>query len=615
MVPGPDSLSWYDYGLFPGTYKYEVKAVYDLTTYGFPGQEGESLGNTAGEQTVTVNCGRPLPFFEPWTDGTFSFNDWAVSGGNHWSVNTGIGNGAPSADFTWQPAITNYSQALTSSVIDASPWTCAKIWLDFDYKLLDRNNTGKEKLTVDIFYNGSWHQKLEIVNNGSTEWMSKHIDISAVVGKSFMIRFVANGENSGDILHWYVDNIHAYGICTPATALAATQSHETVTLTWTAPTCVTTIPTQLMRLFQWSGTPDNGYFQSYNMAYGVVYNLAAYPDASGNKIDFHHASWGTTGIWQYKIHVVDWGTFTELATIGPLSTTGDDKWENNVLLNNVPNLGGKMIGIMLEPMSNSPTDAYPCFSADNVGPDGVSVFGTLPDYSGFGPSGIGDFLQNFWIEIPLGDKMELVQPSKVSVGELKAMQTRSAAPAVNNSGFLMTNQMVYSDNLTESDSSVVVGYNVYRSDEMGAAPYMKRNAAPVTGTTYVDNIEPPLPPDGSTFMYYVTVLYKNSENNDILCEPATDTIMVPYWPVGVNDLTNGRIMVYPNPATEVINIKSESTITGLDVMNFVGQTVYTRSNVGEKTAKLNVSTFKPGVYFVKVTTLEGIRTVKITVTH
>jgi hypothetical protein len=110
-------------------------------------------------------------------------------------------------------------------------------------------------------------------------------------------------------------------------------------------------------------------------------------------------------------------------------------------------------------------------------------------------------------------------------------------------------------------------------------------------------------------------LYKNSENNEILCEASSDTITVTFPAVGINEQTNGQIMVYPNPATEVVNIRSNYTITGIDVMNFVGQTVYTINNVDAKTTKLNVSTFMTGVYFVKVSTTEGIRTVKITVTH
>ncbi len=611
LNPHQDSITYYDYNLNPGTYKYEVKAKYDLTTYGFPGQTGESLGNTAGEKTVTLNCGAPLPFYEPWDLGTFIFQNWAPTG--HWTMNTGIGNPAPCADFTWQPAIANYSQALTSEVIDASPWTCAKIWLDFDVKLIDRNNTGKEKLTIDIFYGGSWHQKAEITNNGSTNWIPKHIDISAVKGKSFRIRFVANGVNSADVLHWYVDNVHAYGICTPATALHATQSQFTTTLTWTAPNCVGTLPTQLVKLFQWSGTPDNGYFQAYNRAYGVVYDLATYPDAALNKIDFHHASWGTTGTWQYKIHVVDWTTFAELATVGPLSTTGDDKWENGVLLGNIQGVGGKMIGIMLEPLSNSATDAYPCFSADNVGPDGVSVFGDLPNYSGFAASAIGDFLQNLWIEVPLDDKSALVQPRKVYVNELQTLvKTRTATVAPKTSGYLTTNQFSYTDN-TASDSSALTGYNVYRTAETGVAPYTKLNATPVTATTYVDTYPTTL--EAGTFKYFVTTLYKNSVNNEALCETSSDTILVRFPAVGVNELTGGQVMIYPNPATELVNIKSDYTINALDVMNFVGQTVYTNKNIDAKTAKLDVTSFQVGVYFVKVSTSQGIRTVKITVTH
>ena len=74
-------------------------------------------------------------------------------------------------------------------------------------------------------------------------------------------------------------------------------------------------------------------------------------------------------------------------------------------------------------------------------------------------------------------------------------------------------------------------------------------------------------------------------------------------------------MIYPNPATELVNIKSDYTITGVEVINFVGQTVYSNNKVDSKTAKIDVTAFKVGVYFVQVSTSEGVRTVKITVTH
>ena len=62
-------------------------------------------------------------------------------------------------------------------------------------------------------------------------------------------------------------------------------------------------------------------------------------------------------------------------------------------------------------------------------------------------------------------------------------------------------------------------------------------------------------------------------------------------------------------------MKSQATIRTIEVMNFVGQSVFTMTSVDSKTAKVNVTTLRSGVYFVKVTTSEGIRTTKITVTH
>jgi hypothetical protein len=51
------------------------------------------------------------------------------------------------------------------------------------------------------------------------------------------------------------------------------------------------------------------------------------------------------------------------------------------------------------------------------------------------------------------------------------------------------------------------------------------------------------------------------------------------------------------------------------VTNFLGQAVYTQSGVDAKSTKVNVSKLQAGVYFVKVTTVQGVRAVKITVTR
>jgi hypothetical protein len=165
-----------------------------------------------------------------------------------------------------------------------------------------------------------------------------------------------------------------------------------------------------------------------------------------------------------------------------------------------------------------------------------------------------------------------------------------------------------------SDSSILTGYNVYRTGDAGVAPFTKLNSSPVTALTYVD-VHPSTTPLGSKWKYFVTSYFKNSEDQSFLCEASSDTILVLFPATGMNELTNGQVMIYPNPATEVVNIKSDYTINSIDVINFIGQTVYTSNKVDAKTAKIDVTTFKVGVYFVKVSTSEGVRTVKITVTH
>ena len=50
-------------------------------------------------------------------------------------------------------------------------------------------------------------------------------------------------------------------------------------------------------------------------------------------------------------------------------------------------------------------------------------------------------------------------------------------------------------------------------------------------------------------------------------------------------------------------------------MNYVGQTVYRNLNVAGKNTQFNVSNLQAGIYFVKVSTEQGARTLKVTVTH
>ena len=100
----------------------------------------------------------------------------------------------------------------------------------------------------------------------------------------------------------------------------------------------------------------------------------------------------------------------------------------------------------------------------------------------------------------------------------------------------------------------------------------------------------------------------------MLCESSSDTVTMDYG-VGVNEAKNGSITIYPNPAQDVVNVVSTEVIEQMRVMNFMGQTVYSNTAVNNKKSQFNVSTLQSGVYFLKVTTAKGTKTVKVTVAH
>ena len=115
----------------------------------------------------------------------------------------------------------------------------------------------------------------------------------------------------------------------------------------------------------------------------------------------------------------------------------------------------------------------------------------------------------------------------------------------------------------------------------------------------------------------MTSLFNDSQTNTFLCESPVETniVEVQFPAVGISDPGANSIVLYPNPSSDVVNISSTAEVNTVEVMNYVGQPVYQATHVNSKTTRINVSTLRSGVYFVKVTTSEGIRTTKITVTH
>ena len=103
----------------------------------------------------------------------------------------------------------------------------------------------------------------------------------------------------------------------------------------------------------------------------------------------------------------------------------------------------------------------------------------------------------------------------------------------------------------------------------------------------------------SEMCYYVTAMYTEGESDASNQDCTT----------GINDASADALNVYPNPATDAINIESNNQIDRITVFNMVGQVVCDRqvSEIGVIT--INTSTYDSGMYLIKVE-IDGVATMK-----
>ena len=87
-----------------------------------------------------------------------------------------------------------------------------------------------------------------------------------------------------------------------------------------------------------------------------------------------------------------------------------------------------------------------------------------------------------------------------------------------------------------------------------------------------------------------------------------------------NNETFSNLNIYPNPASENVNIDFEaqnSSETSISVINSLGQEVYSNDLgviSGQQSTQINVANMEAGIYFVKLNTENGEQTTRISVT-
>ena len=90
-------------------------------------------------------------------------------------------------------------------------------------------------------------------------------------------------------------------------------------------------------------------------------------------------------------------------------------------------------------------------------------------------------------------------------------------------------------------------------------------------------------------------------------------------PTGISNRVISGMKVYPNPASESVNVSfssEENANAVISVMNLMGQTVYTENvniHEGYNMVTLSTNNFRSGVYMVNIKTDKGTSTQKLIV--
>jgi len=558
--------------------------------------------------TAVTTDSVPLPFAEGWDQGTFAYYNWVHSG--NWSISVVSGNPFPSATYSGLPAKVNYNDTLQSILLSASEYTCATIYLDFDFMLVDQNHTGAEFLTVEVWTDSSWKKIAEHSNSGNVGWTSQHIEIAHAKGKSFTIRFRAHGASSADILHWYVDNIHVYAVCRPPLDLTVTQSEYKVILTWSLPDCGYDGP-----IPQWIHWDDGSNYDAIGI--GAHWDVAAHwtpdqiSDLSGGsvtKISFFPSSAGSA---IFRARIWEGAAGNNLIADQDIPSVIYDQWNTvdlatPVLIDVSRDL---WIGLYVSDFSGYVvgTDSGPAI--DGSGnmvqyPDGAAWVTLLSADPGL------DYNWNIqaYVESLKSATQPVILPQPV-IPELSGPLTLKVQKVGKGIRFIPGENPGRPKN-----NSILMGYNVWRTDSTGdTSTFHKINSALVVDTSYTDIF-----PDGSAgvYNYYVTAVMNDSATNTFLCEsPGTNRLIVSVPAVGIGSKQPGGINIFPNPSTDIINVSSDQTISSIAVINYTGREVYTRNNVNSKSTHLNVSALPAGIYFIKVNQDKGTGISKITVVH
>jgi hypothetical protein len=496
--------------------------------------------------SATVIYGYELPFLEDWSSGSFEELQWTSSSGN-WVISDEEGNPAPAAEFRGDPVQANYAINLESYPINATGITEGKIWLDFDLKLDCINATGYEFLRVEVWNwtHNVWHTVAEYDNYyGSFTWVEEHINIKAqAMNKVFQVRFHATGVNSTAIQGWFVDKIHIYRMCDPASNLVLDEFLEYNKLTWYSP-----LVGGWDTWVHWDdgvnsgnaiGTGEEAEFDA-----AARWDAAQIPHLEGDSI-IQIAIFPAEGAATYSLRIWTGTGPDSLVLDRPLASPIIGQWNT--------------ITLITSHQINVTRDLWVGYhvSTPNGYPAGVD---NGPAINGYGNM---IFFDGAWKTLlDLNPDLNFNWNISFHVGPIH-----------------------YCNGLP---------FNIYRQTNNEEYQYydVTEDCEYLDTNTILTN----------HYCYKVTAVWV--ENGDT-CESDPTNIICETVNVGIDKAEKDiSIKIYPNPAKNWLNIESEEEIRSIRLYDILGEEVL-KLEIGNLERQVDVSRLQSGIYYVNVTTVGG----------
>ncbi len=149
----------------------------------------------------------------------------------------------------------------------------------------------------------------------------------------------------------------------------------------------------------------------------------------------------------------------------------------------------------------------------------------------------------------------------------------------------------------ESSSDILYGYNVYRNNEVyrfqtDSAMYYDMDSAnaPQSFLSF----------ESTPFYIHVTAVYNDSTDES----GYIDSVHCGGVIIGLEHDPIHELAIYPNPATDYVQIQTKLQISQIEIINVAGQVIH--KNRQSKTVDINK--IPRGIYFLRASTNNGIIT-------